>query len=175
MQTVELTVVEISELHKRRFWKRVDKNGPLPDQSNPHYNGLDPCWKWTAYRDKDGYGTMRVGRLKRRAHRIAFAIENNSSISDEWVLHLCDNPQCVNPSHLLIGTSQSNHKDMQAKKRIAHGETSGVSKLKNSDIPKIRELRAIGKTWSEIGRSVGVSRVTARSACLGKTWRHVVA
>jgi len=121
MQTVELTVVEISELHKKRFWNCVDKNGSLPDQNNPHYEGLGRCWHWTAYRDQDGYGTIRIGKIKRRAHRIAFAISTESPISDAWILHLCDNPACVNPDHLQVGNSQSNHLDMQRKKRIAKG------------------------------------------------------
>lgn len=173
MRTVELTVVEISELHKRRFWNCVDKNGSFPDPTNPNYQGLNQCWHWTAYRDKDGYGTMRVGRLKRRAHRIAFAIGNNKHLSEEWILHRCDNPQCVNPDHLQVGTSQSNHFDMQQKKRIAKGEKSGMSKLHSSDIPKIKKLRRDGFTWPAIGLAFNVSGTAVRLACLGQTWKHV--
>jgi len=107
-----------------RFWSKVDKNGPLPDQSNPHYAGLDRCWVWTAGKRHDGYGQCWVGNKTRTTHRTAWEITNgpvpiNISGAPTYILHRCDVPTCCNPDHLWIGTQKDNMDDMANKGRKA--------------------------------------------------------
>jgi len=101
----------ISDKDKLRFWGKVAKSE----------NG---CWLWTAARKSNfAYGHFRIGRQIHAAHRVAYAITYNWPL--EWhgygsrtnILHRCDNPSCVNPSHLFAGTHTDNMRDMYAKGR----------------------------------------------------------
>lgn len=90
------------ERNQARFWKKVEK--------------LDSgCWEWTGLKDKDGYGKWSQGR----AHRVSYELHNGLIKSDIHVCHTCDNPSCVNPEHLWVGTNRENTKDRNAKHRQA--------------------------------------------------------
>lgn len=92
-----------------RFWAKVEIKDNLS------------CWNWKASRTKAGYGKFSLGSGKGRscvASRVSFEISNNSIIPDNLhVLHTCDNPACVNPNHLFLGTHQDNMKDKVDKGR----------------------------------------------------------
>lgn len=106
-----------------RFWSKVDKNGPLPDQSNPHYAGLDRCWVWTAGKFNHGYGLFRLGLKTRMAHRVAWEITNGRPLPRGegyhgiCVIHRCDRKTCCNPSHLRTGSHLDNMIDRENKGR----------------------------------------------------------
>ena len=87
-----------------RFWRRVSKG--------------DECWLWTAYKS-GGYGVLCCGRrgLNRRAHRVAWEITNGPIPEGLYVCHSCDNPSCVRPAHLFLGTQSHNMSDMWRKER----------------------------------------------------------
>ena len=91
-----------------RFWEKVD------------VGGLDDCWLWKKSVRNDGYGQFCVGGRSGRtiaAHRVAYEIENSHVPDGKWVLHKCDNPSCINPKHLFIGTHKDNYDDMRKKGR----------------------------------------------------------
>lgn len=79
------------------------------------------CWRWTGYLDRNGYGSIRVGGRSLRAHRFAWLLFRASDASELLVLHTCDVPACVNPSHLFLGTAKDNQTDKAIKCR---GKTS---------------------------------------------------
>ena len=90
-----------------RFWDRVDKSGD--------------CWPWIGSRQVNGYGHVRSQNRSLYAHRVAWTLANGPIPPGLWVLHRCDNPPCVNPSHLFLGTARDNTLDSIAKGRWAIG------------------------------------------------------
>ena len=100
----------ITEKQKAKFLAAIEKT-----------NG---CWIWKAGKDKDGYGTIYIGRHY-RAHRVSYMIHCGAIPADNLVCHTCDNPSCVNPLHLFIGSSQDNVNDMVKKGRQAKGDRCG--------------------------------------------------
>src|SRR5689334_15771557 len=103
----------------------------------------------------DGYGVKKYKRKNVRAHRLAFCQANNielESIDGKVVMHSCDNPLCINPEHLTLGSHADNCKDKVSKGRQAKGETCGNSRLKNSQVLEIIELVKRGYTLAYLAR-----------------------
>jgi len=115
-----------------RYWAKVNKNGP----TQPHMK--TPCWMWAAKKDSKGYGSLRVGNTSFKSHRIAWTIANSKTQPENfYVCHRCDNPTCVNPTHLFLGTAADNMMDMMAKGRkvVARGDKNG-SRLHPERLPR---------------------------------------
>jgi hypothetical protein len=115
--------IKFTEKNLRNFWKKVNKNGP----TMPHMK--TPCWPWVAFRKKCGYGRFLLKGKSFLAHRIAWTLTNgqiphDGSYHGLCVCHKCDNPSCVNPAHLFLGTHTENMRDMGAKGRkvVARGD-----------------------------------------------------
>lgn len=119
-------VLTLSEKDKARFWAKVNKNGPLPDQSNSHYAGLGRCWSWLGYKDKDGYGNLSIQGKTTRAHRVSYLLAGGK-LNDgrNYVLHSCDYPECTNPEHLKAGSNEENMIEMAVRGRAASGDRHG--------------------------------------------------
>ena len=132
------------------------------------------CWNWQGYVANGGYGRMKVCGKTLTASRLAFILHNNVMIGrDNHVRHLCDNPQCVNPDHLAIGT----HADNMADKRGKHsdprpGEKNGRAVLTEQQVREIRRLRGY-ETQRQIAESFGVSRSLVSMIQTRKKWRHL--
>lgn len=149
-----------------RFWRRVAKAGP------------DECWLWTGQIMPNGYGRISRGRVGEggiSTHRLSVEIATGKPVPDDMVvMHKCDNPGCVNPAHLVIGTYAENTADM-----IAKGRKRTVAKVGNENgkallTPElVRYIRASDKSQSEISRELGVDKNTVRGVLIGRTWRHV--
>lgn len=142
----------------QRFWQRVLKMD----------NG---CWEWQGARDRRGYGRFGIehGRTM-LAHRHALEQSGVFVPDNALVLHRCDNPPCVNPAHLFLGTHQDNSDDAAAKGRIPRGEQSANAKLRWWQVRTIRFLLRDGTTEPLIARSFGVSRGTVNAIRRGKAW-----
>ena len=105
-----------------------------------------------------GYGQLTRQRVSQKAHRVAWEIINGIIPDDLFVLHKCDNPSCVNPNHLFLGTNQDNHNDMVAKDRHTKGERDAMHKLTLADVQNIRlRYSSGGISMESLGKESGVS------------------
>jgi hypothetical protein len=165
-----------------RFWAKVNKGGPVPS----HQPELGPCWVWTAKTNHDGYGQIREGGEGTpflQAHRANWVFANGPIPDGLWVLHRCDNPLCVRPAHLFLGTASDNTRDAMRKGRMAIGEANSRAKLSDSDVVLIRHkyqlALAAGRRHREIVRSLApefeISERSIEGIVNGETWRHVAA
>ena len=151
---------------------------PLPERFWPKVDMSGDCWLWQARRDKDGYGDIRLGGKHGghvRAHRVSWELHNGCIPDGLIVCHKCDNPPCVNPAHLFLGTHKDNSIDRTRKGRgrDSRGEKQGGAKLTANDVIDIRSLRAFGAEGRALARAFGVSEASIAFICQRKTWRHV--
>lgn len=135
----------------------------------------DSCWIWCGARNNNGYGVFRVRGRNYLAHRYAYANDLDYPPKTFEVLHSCDNPRCVNPDHLRLGTHADNMRDSATKGRMSRthqvtGERHGMSKLTADQVAEIRRLRSSGQTHRAIGKQFGVSHAAIGYIVRGKSW-----
>jgi len=131
--------------------------------------GQKDCWEWVGKKDKDGYGCTNYKTRNLRAHRAAWMVNKGAIPKGICVCHSCDNPSCVNPSHLFLGTVAENNRDRDMKGRMGRGN----SRFYKDDVIKMRSLHLEGESYSEIGRIFGTSATTVRRVVLKITWKRV--
>lgn len=148
-----------------RFWNSVNRLGPV----HPEYGR---CWVWTACADKNGYGWIRVNKKQTKAHRYSWAIHRGDIPEETCVLHRCDNPSCVNPDHLFLGTIADNNADTRNKKRQIppKGERNHFAKLTEEEVVEMREAYRDKKEG--IGQLANRFRTTRGNVWLIVTRRH---
>lgn len=162
-----------------RFWEKVDKNGPVivPE--------LDECWLWKASCDVDGYGDFSANRGKDvKAHRWSFQDANKIILSPKiCVLHRCDNPPCVRPSHLFSGSAKDNRADSDRKGRTfdlnkwarenRHLWTGRTPvKITRQQVLEIHTLYRTGKfSIQTLGESYGLSAAWVSRIVRGLAWK----
>ena len=157
---------------EERFWEKVDKKSD------------DECWGWLGCLDREGYGEIYCKAIPHfKAHKISWLIYFGKSIPNGiCVLHKCDNPKCVNPNHLYLGTQKDNAKDREerdrgnrrflyGKEHPQHGEKHWSNKLSEKDVKEIRQLWATGDyTLRELGKKFSVSHGLINNINHGRKW-----
>lgn len=136
------------------------------------------CWEWMAYRHPNGYGQFYFRGKTEKAHRVAFKIFKNDIAKNVVLMHSCDNPACVNPKHLSVGTRSENMKDAVAKGRnfapSLSGQLNPNAKFSNRQIKTIRMLnREKELSGSAIGKIYGVDRSIINKILSGKSYGDV--
>lgn len=134
----------------------------------------DSCWTWQGARNPKGYGVVFRPKCKGwgpQAHRVAWAMEHGEPGSLH-VLHSCDNPPCVRPSHLFLGTNKDNAVDRGKKGRTARGSANGQAVLSEPDVIEIRASPSV--PGRALARRYGVSEQTVCDIRKGRIWRHLL-
>lgn len=184
-----LQEIKLTPAQEARFWAKVNKAGPTQSHMPT------PCWMWTASK-VDGYGTIRIGEKVRKSHRVVWILVNgpiphDGSAHGICVCHRCDNPACVNPSHLFLGTNADNTHDMIAKgrkvavcgnghyartqpERLARGEANGATKLTSEKVLDIRDRYAAGGiTKTTLAAQFNVSLSLISQIIHRHIWHHL--
>lgn len=131
----------------------------------------DGCWEWVGWKSGDGYGTLVVDGVRTSAHRRMWALVNGPIPGDLFILHSCDNPACVNPEHLSLGTQSDNMRDAARKGRIPTPiNPKAHAKLDAGAVERIRAAHARGSTTEELGRLYGVHRTTISDIVNNHSW-----
>ena len=166
-------------------------------------NTATGCWIWSGFGLKAGYGRAWMNGRSILAHRVAYGLWVGPIPKGLFVLHRCDNPPCINPDHLWLGTLGDNNRDRDQKGRtakgdrsgarlhpasrargdrnglrlhpecVARGERAGQAKLNVQAIAAIRAAVASGASVSEVARHYPVSRQAVKDIISGRTWRHI--
>lgn len=152
---------------KERLMASVDR------KSNWHLRPLMDCWVWIAHRNASGYGTFKIGR-ESLAHRASWLIHRGAIPAGMVVCHHCDNPPCVNPAHLFLGSRADNSHDRDRKGRTSRQDRDHNTnrKLSVAAASEIRSLISAGVQQKEIAHRYGVSRQTITAVNVGANWRE---
>jgi hypothetical protein len=134
-----------------------------------------PCVIFPGFKDRDGYGYVRHEGQMRPAHRVAYCKDKKiplSSIKGLVVRHMCDNPSCVFPLHLLLGTQLDNVRDREerGRRKPPVGELNGRSKLTQETAQEIRDARERGVSVKELASKYGIHQSTVYATLSSKTW-----
>jgi hypothetical protein len=161
-----LDLTSMDENFRQRFWSKVNIGAP------------DACWEWTARRQASGYGqfTVRKGVFM-TASRVSLALTIGRPLeAGEVACHKCDNPPCVNPTHVFAGTQSDNIFDCVSKGRAirAVGEATSSNKLTEADVVAIRAHPNRYGLAAELARHFNVSDTTVRRIRAGKKWRSIL-
>lgn len=134
------------------------------------------CWIWQGCKLKNGYGLFYLNRKQITTHRYSYLHHKGEIPENLCVLHICDTPSCVNPSHLVLGSQQDNLKDMIYKRRNNAGkeESHGKAKLKNCEVVEIKKMLKENKKTSEISLVFNVSTNCIRQIRNNLSWKNII-
>lgn len=146
---------------KCRFLNKVEKKGD--------------CWIWKGSYLKGGYGAHRFNGKSLGAHRTSWTLFKGEIPIGMYVCHKCDNPGCVNPDHLFLGSAEDNNRDRAKKGRSddRHGEKHPCRKLTNETVLEIRKLWSSGMKQKEIAKIYGIDNSAVSVIVNNKRWKHI--
>lgn len=132
------------------------------------------CWLWTAGYSANGYGKLRVNGPLMGAHRLSYLLHVGEIPDGMCVCHRCDNPACVNPDHLFLGTHADNMKDKHKKGRCVGPDRKGSKNTRAKLTEKqVKGIRAANEARASLAKRYGVSCTTIYMIRSGKSWTHV--
>lgn len=134
----------------------------------------ESCWNWKASKHLFGYGWFRFEGKTTTAHRVSYILHKGTIPKGAHILHSCDNPRCVNPKHLRIGTNSDNREDCVRKNRQTKGSKNGGAKLNEDSVISIRlEYNRNKATQRSLARKYKVSLTLINRIVNKKIWRHI--
>jgi predicted Zn-ribbon and HTH transcriptional regulator len=131
------------------------------------------CLEFSGCRNDEGYGIIGVKGKMKMAHRFVWELAHGEIPTGMRILHKCDNPSCVDLSHLFIGTDGDNVTDKTFKGRQAKGETHPQARLSEDEVREMRRLLKIGESQREVAAKFGVTRATAWRISSRFHWKHI--
>lgn len=158
-ENTNLAIDQVSVSDVFRFMKYVEQG--------------EACWTWKGATSNAGYGVFNLRGVYVLAHRLAYLMHTGTRPGQKNVLHRCDNPRCVRPEHLFVGTQGDNVADKIAKGRQPRGEQVGTAKLTTAAVRDILKMRQSGFSQRAAAARYGVCQSTISGIERSVTWKHV--
>lgn len=150
-------------------------NMALYERFFSHVNIGPECWTWVGSRNEHGYGNFCINGRSHRAHRISWAMTKGKVADGLMVCHMCDNPPCVNPAHLFLGTNRDNMADCIGKGRLRRPTAQeGNCRISDKTAIEIVRKNMSGSTQIELSSIYGVSYYTVHMLCRGKRRGYIL-
>lgn len=146
----------------KKFWLNTDRRSD------------SECWNWKSTKDNWGYGRISMFDTEAKSHRFSWVIHFGGIPEGLCVLHRCDNPACVNPKHLFLGTNLENIQDRHIKMRDAFGEKNSHAKLTRDCVSAIRKRAMNGERQRDLCKEYKISTSQICSIVNKKSWRHTL-
>lgn len=143
-----------------RFWAKVQRGAP------------DDCWLWQGATNRTGHGLIKPHRgatTTTTAHRVSWVLHNGPIPGRLYVLHDCDTPPCVNPTHLHLGTHRDNMREAGERGLLSTSER-GKHRRKDVDLDTVHRMRAEGASQQVIAGALGVNQSTISDILRGQHW-----
>ncbi len=142
----------------------------LRESFEMRFKKTEGCWIWSGTIEGYGYGVIDHNRRRYRAHVLALKFDGRPVPDGMIACHHCDNPPCVNPAHLYVGTPAENARDAKERGLLPRGESHHNAKLTEAEI---RQIRSLKMPATHIALIFGVSRHTISRIQSGRGWEHV--
>lgn len=147
----------------------------LQQRLEKHIISKTDCWLTDLYCNRHGYPKISFNQQPINASHASFQLYNGEIPKGMFVLHKCDNPACINPKHLFLGTQRDNMKDMASKKRSTYGSKNPTAKLNEEQVLEIKRLLSeTNLSQQKIAQLFNVDRKIVSGIKNGKIWKHVM-
>lgn len=159
-----------------RFIRGHQIRKPLPTLKDILENttrGDAGCMLWRGGLTSSGYGEVRRAGKTLRVHRLVYELAHGHPPGQKLVRHTCDTPACINPEHLLLGTTADNVADKLLRCRQAVGAQNGRAKLEHAEVLEILSKLSAGESRRDIAGWYGVSVATVADIASNRSWKHI--
>jgi len=174
--TANVTIGHITSCGCLRSIFRVNYDEDAKNKLLSHIDIKDNgCWEWNRAKHRQGYGHFPYKRKLMLAHRASWIIFNGKLDNDICVCHRCDNPPCVNPNHLFLGTTKENIHDCIKKGKFTRciGSDKPNTNLDDITVKEIIRMRKDGCKYVEIQRITGATKGQIQAILHNRTWKHI--
>jgi len=151
----------VTEADLKRFWSKVK------------IKSQNQCWNWNGSTSPRGYGSVSLYGANLRAHRVSLYFSGTIIPEQHFACHHCDNPGCVNPHHLFVGTQKQNADDMKHKNRQCKGERTPSSRITTKIARAIKTAPKYDGYLRDLAAFYGISHGCVQHVRYGHTWRHI--
>ncbi len=163
--------------HRCSATKQENPKTSLEVRFNEKVIKQDGCWGWKGGRQSNGYGAIWYNGRMIHASRASWIIHRGPIPEGAEVMHICDNPVCSNPDHLMLGSHQQNMTDCKNKGRAGYisrpGESNPCAKLDEKKVIYLRQQYAGGRTIKSLAKELNINYSTAKAAISKQNWKHI--
>lgn len=140
-----------------------------------NYEKSGTCWNWTGTLFNKRYGRFSAGKCGLSAHKVSFVLHTGTKAGNGFVCHTCDNPQCINPEHLYLGSAATNAEDRRdrGRQQDQRGSKNPYAKLTEKQVQQIKAALRAKVRQNRLAIQYRVSKSTINLIALGRIWTQI--